>query len=446
MDTSEPVHALEPTGARPRYDEYKYSGVDWLGDIPVHWDVLSLKYAAQIVQDKIDEKPEDLPYIGLEHIESGTGQLIKEEASEDVSSTVRHFERGDVLFSKLRPYLAKVYLAGAEGVGTTELIALRAKTEVCESYLAYQLLSKGFIDKVDSMTYGARMPRVSPEQVGGRQIALPSFEEQRAIAAFLDRETERIDALIEKKEQLIDLLEEKRTALISRVVTKGLDQGVEMQDSGVEWLGEIPAHWETVPYKYVTDRVDVGIAEAATHAYTSEGVPIIRSTNIKPNRLETDEVLYIEEWFAEKNSSKYLRAGDILTVRTGEPGTSAVVPEEFHMAQCFTLLISTLSDEQQPDFYSYFLNSEPAEQMFKLEGWGTAQTNISVPILENLAVVKPPAEEQHKIVDYLDEETSEISDLINRIKAGISSLREYRTALISAAVTGQIDVRENVEV
>ncbi len=172
-------------------------------------------------------------------------------------------------------------------------------------------------------------------------FAMPSLREQRGIAAFLDQETAKIDALVAKRKQLIELLREKRAALINRAVTKGLDPNVPMKDSGVEWLGEIPAHWEVKRLRRITRRVDVGIAEAATHAYSDEGVPIIRSTNVRGNRLLQDDLLRIEPWFAEKNGSKYLLAGDLVTVRTGVPGTTAVVPPELHHCQCFTMLIST---------------------------------------------------------------------------------------------------------
>jgi type I restriction enzyme S subunit len=455
MSPTSPTTEASTTPDRPRYDEYEDSGFDWLGEIPSHWKTARVQHVANIHPSSVDKRTEEdeTPVLLCNYTDVYYGSRITdpsgfmEATATDSEIETHELRRGDVLVTKdseARDDIAVPALVDRDIPGVLcgyHLAQLRPSEKIDPAFLYYSFKAPSVSAQFEASATGITRYGLSVSSLKKSRIYLPPLDEQRAIAAFLDRETERIDALIEKKEQLIDLLEEKRTALISRVVTKGLDENVEMQDSGVEWLGEIPAHWETVPYKYVTDRVDVGIAEAATHAYTSEGVPIIRSTNIKPNRLETDDVLYIEEWFAEKNSSKYLRAGDILTVRTGEPGTSAVVPEEFHMAQCFTLLISTLSDGQHPDFYSYFLNSEPAEQMFKLEGWGTAQTNISVPILENLTVVEPPVEEQHKIVDYLDKETSEISDLINRIKAGISSLREYRTALISAAVTGQIDVR-----
>ncbi len=438
MSTTEPVDTSDATDAYPKYDEYVDSGVEWLGEIPKQWDVLSLKYAAQIVQDKLDEKPEALPYLGLEHIESETGRLVKEEPSEDVSSTVRHFKEGDVLFSKLRPYLAKVYLAETEGVGTTELIALRSKTDVCERYIAYQLLSKGFIDRVDSMTYGAKMPRVSPEQVGSRQIALPSLAEQRAIARFLDRETGRIDALIEKKERLIDLLEEKRTALISRVVTEGLDRDVEMQDSGVEWLGEIPMEWDTAALKYLVRFVNGATFDSSD--WQSEGVPIIRISNLNEdtefNHVDPDK---------EVDGKYHVREGDLLFGWSGNRGTSFGPhiwnKEGLHYLNQHIFKIENydLSTE-----YLYWI-LEAVTHYVEQEARGTIHmVHITKSDLGSTKVPVVSDSEQRALAEYLNRKTNQIDQLIEEVSRGIEKLREYRTALISAAVTGQIDVCEEV--
>jgi type I restriction enzyme S subunit len=199
------------------------------------------------------------------------------------------------------------------------------------------------------------------------------------------------------------------------------------------------------PFKRVTTRIDVGIAEAATHAYASEGVPIIRSTNVKQNFIEVDDLLYIEQWFAEKNRSKYLYTGDIVTVRTGAyAGMTAFIPEVLNQSQCFTLLMATLARRQNPEFYSFYINSPLAQKIFAIEGYGSAKVNLSVPIMQNLPIVEPPYEEQEAIVSYIKTRTKQIDLLLEKKKTSIEKLKEYRTALISAAVTGKIDVRNEV--
>jgi type I restriction enzyme S subunit len=207
------------------------------------------------------------------------------------------------------------------------------------------------------------------------------------------------------------------------------------KDSGVGWLGQIPAHWEVKRFRHVTNRVDVGIAEAATHAYADEGVPILRSTNVRPNKILLDDILRIQPWFAEKNRSKYLLKQDIVTVRTGNAGVSAVIPDQLHKSQCFTMLISTMRPEQYAQFYCHLLNADVGQAVFKLEAWGTAQANISVPILREVPVVAPPFGEQQAIASFLDRETGKIDALVAKKERLIELLHEKRTAVISHAVT-----------
>jgi type I restriction enzyme S subunit len=273
---------------------------------------------------------------------------------------------------------------------------------------------------------------------------LPCHLEQRAIAAFLDRETARIDALVAKKERLVELLQEQRTALITRAVTKGLDPNVPMKDSGVEWLGEIPAHWDVRKLKHICKRVFVGIAEAATFAYVDAGVAMLRSTDVRANRIRTEDIRYIDQRFADALSAKRLRSGDIVTVRTGNAGVSAVVPVEYDGGQCFTLVVSRLARGYDSRCFCYWLNADPGQRQFAVEGMGTAQINISVPIVQNTIVCVPPATEQGQVAEFLDWQTGRWDSLIVTIQQATERLKELRTALISAAVTGKIDVRGEV--
>jgi len=213
-----------------------------------------------------------------------------------------------------------------------------------------------------------------------------------------------------------------------------------MKESGVPWLGKIPAHWVVNKLRHISKRVDVGIAEAATHAYAESGVPIIRSTNVANNRLEPDQLLYVAPWFAEKNRSKYLWAGDLVTVRTGNAGVTAVVPARLHRSQCFTLLMTTLRVGHVPEFFAHLMNCAAGRTYFDLESWGTAQQNISVPILGDMKVALPPRVEQVAIVSWVRAGVEQIDRVLRVVDAQLERLREYRQALITAAVTGKIDV------
>src|ERR1035437_5193190 len=205
-----------------------------------------------------------------------------------------------------------------------------------------------------------------------------------------------------------------------------------------DWIGKIPCGWDVLPFKRLCKRVDVGIAEATTHAYVETGVPIIRGTNVRPNKIE-GEVLFIKPWFAEKNRSKYMRVGDLVTVRTGYPGVTAVIPDEFDKSQCFTLIISTPKKGQISKFYSYFFNSTCGMAHFAVQGWGSAQTNISVPTVQELLVPFPPTCQQLAIVSFLDRETAKIDRLMGVRRQQVERLQEQHTAVIHHAVTKGLD-------
>lgn len=205
-----------------------------------------------------------------------------------------------------------------------------------------------------------------------------------------------------------------------------------------ESIGEVPVGWDVLPFKRLCKRVDVGIAEAATHAYAETGVPIVRGTNIRPHRIE-GEILYIEPWFAEKNRSKYMRTGDLVTVRTGYPGVTAVIPPALDKSQCFTMIISTMKKGHSPEFFCYFFNSICGMAHFAVEGWGSAQTNISVPTVQRIEVPLPTPDDQKTIVAFLDRETAKIDRLMEVRRKQVERLQEQRTAVIHHVVTKGLD-------
>jgi type I restriction enzyme S subunit len=213
-----------------------------------------------------------------------------------------------------------------------------------------------------------------------------------------------------------------------------------MKYSGIEWLGMIPRDWGKLSLKFLSERIIVGIAEAATQAYRDKGVPIVRATNLKDDIIKIDDLLYLDEEFANKIKSKKIKKNDILTVRTGNAGISAVVPESLDGGHCFTMLITTVNRKGNPKYINYFLNCNNGKAYFDIEAWGTAQKNISVPILQNLLLPLCPLKEQQLIVDFLDQKTFEIDGIIKKIKFQTEKLKESKQSLISEAVTGKIEV------
>ncbi len=254
-----------------RYPEYKDSGVPWLGEIPSHWQNKRLKYTITNVSEKVDAQTSDLRYFGLENIQSFTGKLLSdvELVSEGVGNT---FKKDDVLFGKLRPYLAKVYLAKDDGLSSTEALIFRATENIDPKFLFYYCLSPDFISAVNGTTFGSKMPRASWDDIASFKMVYPSLDEQAQIANFLDHELGKIDALIEKQQLLLDKLAEQRSAVITQAVTKGLNPNAEMKDSGVVWLGDVPYNWEVKKIRYLIDKIYTGSTPpTANTEYYDEG-------------------------------------------------------------------------------------------------------------------------------------------------------------------------------
>ncbi|MES1185631.1 MAG: restriction endonuclease subunit S [Myxococcales bacterium] len=380
----------------------------------------------------LTEQGIDLDLADLQHVHVPAG-------TEGARTRVK---QGDVLVSitALIGAVGLVRHAIGESYVNQHLALVRPTSSVDARWLAYALRSQLGRDQFMLRMYGGTKAGLGLDDVREVAVPLPPLHTQRVLADFLDRKTTAIDALIAKKERLIVLLQEKRQALITQAVTKGLNPNVPMKESGFPWLGLVPAHWVVNKLRRIAKRVDVGIAEAATHAYAEAGVPIIRSTNVANNRFDPAHLLYVEPWFAEKNRSKYLWARDLVTVRTGNAGVTAVVPPSLDRSQCFTLLMTTLRHEHNPEFFAYQLNCDAGRTYFALESWGTAQQNISVPILGDMKVAVPPPLEQQAIVRHIEKSLGSADRLLGAVSSHIEKLREYRQALITAAVTGKIDV------
>ena len=430
------------------YPRYRDSGVEWLGEVPEHWKARRLNRSVSRSDAKIEAGDVDgLPYVGLEHVASWTGSLLPLDDQQSPESISNAFMSGDVLFGKLRPYLAKAFTAEFGGLCSTEFLVLKPLAYE-QRYLLYAMLTDGFVSLVDSSTFGAKMPRANWDFVGDALLPLPPLDEQRAIAAYLDRETERIDALVAKKRLLIERLEEYRTALITRTVTRGLppeaaraaglDPSPRLKPSGVEWLGEVPEHWEVKELKWET--------------------PVLRGASPRP----IDD----EAYFDEDGSHGWVRIADVTaagmyldrtTQRLSKLGISLSVPlspGDLFLSiagsvgkPCITNIRCCIHDGfvyfprwrgETRFLYYVFASGEPYRGLGKL---GT-QLNLNTDTVGAIHIGVPPIPEQAAIADYLVVRLGEVDSTTAKTDTAIERLLEYRTALITAAVTGKIDVRE----
>jgi type I restriction enzyme S subunit len=366
--------------------------------------------------------------------------------SQGASSAKYLVEEGDLIYSKIRPALNKVCLAHGDWLCSADMYPIRIRKGYEARYLKYLMLSQAFKHLMVNDSMRVAMPKVNRDTLNAARILRPPLDEQRAITDYLDRETERIDALIEKKEQLIDLLEEKRTALISRVVTQGLDGDVEMQDSGVGWLGEIPAHWDTIKLKWHTDKIGSGVTpDGGSEAYVDEGITFLRSQNVHFDGLRLDDVAYIDEETDEEMEATRVHPWDVLLNITGASiGRCTLVPKDFPRANVnqHVCIIRAQRDELHPPYLNHVMASSVGQEQIFAEIDGASRDAVTFAEIGNFITPKSPLEEQRRIAKHVEHRTSRIYSLIEKIEEGIERLNEYRTALISAAVTGQIDVRE----
>jgi len=419
------------------YPDYKDSGILRLGSLPAHWTVKRLKHSLRLLTDKTEKR--DNP-VALENIESWSGRFIATESEFQGEGIA--FKKGDILFGKLRPYLAKVYRAESNGEAVGDFHVLRPAAEIDGRYAQYIILNREFITEVDGSTYGSKMPRASWEFVGGIEVTTPPLPEQTQIAKFLDHETAKIDRLIEKQEALIRLLKEKRQAVISHAVTKGLNPTARLKDSGIEWLGQVPAHWAVSKIKHVAEVESGHTPDKKVEAYwvncTIPWVSLNDSTQLKKVDYISHTAFYLNEKGIANSSARKLPAGAVIFTRDASIGLSAITTKEMAVSQH---IIAWICDPQKvvPE-YLLLVFYAMAEELERYTFGATIKT-IGMSDVNTLVGTFPALDEQKHIIDHVFAMKTKLSAALTRAEKLIGTLQERRTALISAAVTGKIDVR-----
>ncbi|MGC9369292.1 MAG: restriction endonuclease subunit S [Paracoccaceae bacterium] len=416
----------------------------WADDLPEGWTADWVKWSVTFASAKPDgEDIEKLPYISNEDITSWTGKLLKEDPV-PADKEGRLFRRGDVLFNKLRPYLAKVYHADFDGISSGELLNLRASEHVLPRFLFHVLSSYPFVDIINSESFGTKMPRADWETVGHQPLPLPDLDTQRRIAGYLDDKTARIDALIGKKRALLDRLAEKRQALITRAVTRGLNPDAPLKDSGIDWLGKVPAHWQVKRFRFLLQGIEQGWSPQCDNrpAQPDEwGVLKVGCVN----GLTYDEGEHKALPSDLDPITRYeVRVGDVLLSRanTKELLGSASLVHETRGRMIFSdkLYRLNLADDLVPAFAITVLQSPLARLQYERDATGTSGSmqNIGQDTIKNFVMPIPPSDEQISIGQHVAEFDQRLTNVIESIKESAARLDEYRAALVTAAVTGKI--------
>lgn len=429
-----------------RYETYKDSGIQWWEEIPTHWDLKKAKHMFSLVTENVSDS--SLPKIALENIESWTGKYI--ETDSDFMGEGVEFKKDDILFGKLRPYLAKVYKAEFTGQAVGDIYVFRGNEEQAPEYLKYLLLSYPFISVVDGSTYGAKMPRANWDFISHLVLPCPPKIEQKNIATYLDHKVGQIDVAIAEKGQMLEDLKNYRSAIISEAVTKGLDKNVEMKDSGIEWIGIIPKTWKIVRIKHIldykTDSLRVGPfgSSLSGNDFKTEGYWVYNQRVVLDNNFNSNDTFVSQEKYKELSSFKVF-AGDILLTTRGTIGKVAIVPNTFHEGVLHPCLIRFRVDDSivNKDFLAYYFND--TNLILDQVKYNSNSTTIDVIYsytLKELIVSLPPLDVQNDIVAHLNYKVQKIDEMLKEASLSVENLKSYKSTLITEAVTGKIDLRD----
>lgn len=432
------------------YPAYKDSGVAWIGRVPEHWQLKRLRHVATLNPApewrELERQRTEYPFLPMEAIgEAGELDVNGRKPLDECRSGYTYFAEGDVVYAKVTPCFENGKgavirgLEGCHGFGTTELTVLRA-TAIDRDYLYALTFADSFRRPGASEMLGSGgLKRVPDEFVRNYRAAIPPIAEQSAIAAGLDRETARIDALISRKTRFIELLKEKRQALITHAVTKGLDPNVKMKDSGVEWIGEVPEHWTLSRLKFVSPSLTVGIVVNPSNYVATDGLPFIYGGDISEGTIDFEKCRRIVERDSLLNAKTRLRAGDLLMVRVGYPGVTAVVPPQCDGGNCASVMLIRRG-RYDSEWLRYVLNSRCVRHQIEVVKYGAAQEQFNIGHAVDFLIPVPSASEQQALSKKLLAMDERFHQMHTKTEHSITLLKERRSALITAAVTGKIDL------
>ena len=438
------------------YTKYKDSGIEWLGEVPEHWGKSRLRWLSQIYSGGTPDKMNQdywtagtIPWLNSGAVNQGIitepSDFITQEAFEN--SSTKWIKPDSLVIALAGQGKTKGMVAqlAIEATCNQSLAAITPENEISPRFLFWWLSSN--YQNIRNLSGGDLRDGLNLDLIGDIQCPLPEIQEQRFIANFLDQETSRIDTLISEKERLISLLQEYRQALISHAVTKGLDPKVKMKDSGVEWLGEVPEHWEMKRLRFV----------AKFNPSKTEATLLDRSTEVSFLPMEAignDGSLDLERTrpIGELDTKyTYFREGDVTIAKITpcfENGKGAIMRGLFNGIGFGTteLIVARPKSEKTTSQYLYqIFISSPFRKFGEAAMYGAGgQKRVSDDFIQDFSTAFPPLSEQLSISSFLDRETSRIDTLISEAKKFIDLLKEYRSSLITAAVTGKIDVREVV--
>ena len=434
-----------------KYDTYKDSGNQWIGQVPEHWSVRKLKHIVSSIKsggtptssNDSFYSEDGFPWVAIGDMSSSsyvldTQKHITKAGVDDKGLTL--YPVGTLLYS-IYATIGKVSELRVPAYINQAILALVPKDDTYQRFLKYSLIAQE--KYVYSLSNSNIQANLNAEIVSNLLCPLPPLTEQKAIANFLDKKTGEIDQAIALFEQEKTDLQAYRKAIISETVTKGLNPNAKLKDSGIQWIGQIPEEWSVKRLKHFVSLLTDGTHQTPT--YIEEGVPFISIKDISSGKIDFSDVKYISnEEHLELQSHAPIEKGDIIFTRIGTLGIFLKVDTD-RVFDIFVSvgLIKLIPNTINTDYLVYYLSSDMIKEYisFTKVGEGTSAPKINLTSARNMPIITPSLAEQEAIANVLNKKTSDIDTAIERIKTQITELQAYRTALISEAVTGKIDVR-----
>jgi type I restriction enzyme S subunit len=441
------------------YPVYKDSGIDFMGEIPANWTTKRLKFVAgEPIRNGLGEagayeNPEWPRYVRITDI-AGPRELREDTFRSLPPELARQspFKIGDLLLAAVGATFGKSYLHlrdSGPACFAGYMVRFSPGPMIDSGFAAYWTESAAYWALLRSHVVQATIQNFSAARYKELVVPLPSLEEQRAIAAFLDRETAQIDGLVAKKERLIELLQEQRTALITRAVTHGLGPSPALKHSGVGWLGRIPERWEVKRLgQTIATIMDFrGRTPAKLGMDWGGDIPAISAVNVRDGHLDLSRgvnygsLALHDRWMAQGPT----RSGDVLFTTEAPLGNVALITDDKpHILSQRVVLLRPNAADLLPEYLQRFLSSSAFQQGVELQATGSTAEGVKRRHLMAMAVAVPCMDDQTAIVAFLNRETQRIDTILGSISKALDLLKEFRYALIAAAVTGKIDVREEV--
>ncbi len=446
-----------------KYDSYKDSGIEWIGEIPSHWETKRIRHIADIF-GRIGYRGytvEDIVFDETGAISLSPSNIENQKLT--LESVTRITEEKYKESPEIMVYENDVVLVKTASVGKAAIVrplndlatinpqlVVFKNYRIDQTFFYYEIISRIIQDQITQDLNGGVVNTITQTNLNNYSIIVPQPQEQTAIAAYLDRKTAEIDELIAYKKRLLELYEEEKTAIINQAVTKGINPDVPMKDSGIDggdlrWLGEIPEHWEVKRLKMIVSKIGSGVTPSGgSTVYLTSGIPLLRSQNIHFDGLRLDDVAFISDEIDEGMSNSRIQDGDVLLNITGASiGRCYYVPNGFGKGNVnqHVCIIRPFLDKVDTNFLYYIIRSEIGQTQIKLQQTGANREGLNFEQLKNFGFPVPESiEEQQSIVRHIETECALIDAKKAKTEQLIKLLTEYRTALISEVVTGKVKV------